>query len=120
MPAVFVQAVPPAGLSQVALQSLRLIVTPATVTYAVDVPPKNDCGVVAAKSRNADARARLKLSADEVFVTGTAAEIGAVAELDGRRIRGGAPGPITQRLQASYAAVVRGVDTRHLVWSTVV
>ena len=58
--------------------------------------------------------------ADEVFVTGTAAEIGAVAELDGRRIRGGAPGPITQRLQASYAAVVRGVDTRHLVWSTVV
>lgn len=50
--------------------------------------------------------------ADEVFLTGTAAEITPVREIDGRQIgpalRGGKPGPITARLQSDYQAMVRG------------
>ncbi len=56
--------------------------------------------------------------ADEVFFTGTAAEITPVVEVDGRRIDDGQPGPITRRLQQTYFAAVRGEDTRHSDWLT--
>jgi branched-chain amino acid aminotransferase len=50
--------------------------------------------------------------ADEVFLTGTAAEITPVSSVDDRKIgRGdgaGKPGPITQQIQKAYAALVRG------------
>lgn len=46
--------------------------------------------------------------ADEIFVTGTAAEITPVVELDGRAIGSGVPGPITREMQASYQAAVEG------------
>jgi branched-chain amino acid aminotransferase len=50
--------------------------------------------------------------ADEVFLTGTAAEITPVREIDGREIGKGAnagkPGPITTQLKDDYAAIVRG------------
>jgi branched-chain amino acid aminotransferase len=47
-------------------------------------------------------------SADEVFLTGTAAEIVPVVEIDRRRIGSGQPGPITRQLMASYSRLVRG------------
>jgi branched-chain amino acid aminotransferase len=50
--------------------------------------------------------------ADEVFLSGTAAEITPVREIDNRLIGKGAnagkPGPITTKLQKDYAALVRG------------
>jgi len=46
--------------------------------------------------------------ADEVFLTGTAAEITPVKEIDGRVIGAGRPGPIAAKLQKDYAAIVRG------------
>ena len=46
--------------------------------------------------------------ADEVFLTGTAAEITPVREIDDRTIGTGQPGPITQRLQATFFDAVRG------------
>jgi branched-chain amino acid aminotransferase len=46
--------------------------------------------------------------ADEVFLTGTATEVTAVREVDGRRIGNGERGPITSKLQDIYAKVVRG------------
>ncbi|OFZ21642.1 MAG: branched chain amino acid aminotransferase [Bdellovibrionales bacterium GWB1_55_8] len=46
--------------------------------------------------------------ADEVFLTGTAAEITPIREIDGRTIGAGKPGPITAKLQKDYAAMVRG------------
>ncbi|MBU6154849.1 MAG: branched-chain amino acid transaminase [Bdellovibrionales bacterium] len=50
--------------------------------------------------------------ADEVFLTGTAAEITPVSSVDDRKIgrgeRSGKPGPITQKIQAAYANLVRG------------
>ncbi len=50
--------------------------------------------------------------ADEVFLTGTAAEITPVSSVDDRKIgRGpdaGKPGPLTRRIQKTYADLVRG------------
>ncbi len=56
--------------------------------------------------------------ADEVFLTGTAAEVTPVREIDGRTIGAGQAGPITTRLQARYDAVVRGRDGDHPDWRT--
>lgn len=57
-------------------------------------------------------------TADEVFFTGTAAEITPIREIDGRRIGGGEPGPITRRLQDRFFAVVAGTDAAHADWLT--
>jgi branched-chain amino acid aminotransferase len=45
--------------------------------------------------------------ADELFVTGTAAEVMAITKVDGRTIGGGVAGPITKRLLAAFHALVR-------------
>jgi len=46
--------------------------------------------------------------ADEVFLTGTAAEVTPVREIDGYSIGNGGRGPITERLQAKYFDAVNG------------
>jgi branched-chain amino acid aminotransferase len=48
------------------------------------------------------------LLADEVFLSGTAAEIVPVTSINGIPIGAGIPGPITLRLQTHYADLVRG------------
>jgi branched-chain amino acid aminotransferase len=60
------------------------------------------------------------LLADEVFLTGTAAEVTPVREIDDRIIGQGSVGPITAQLQARYFDVVRGSDNSHPDWLTVV
>lgn len=47
-------------------------------------------------------------TADECFLTGTAAEVIAVVSLDGRTIGSGQPGPVTRRLLDSFRALTRG------------
>jgi branched-chain amino acid aminotransferase len=44
-------------------------------------------------------------TADEVFVTGTAAEVAPIVEIDGRKIGSGRPGPITKELMAAFRTV---------------
>jgi len=56
--------------------------------------------------------------ADEVFLTGTAAEITPVIEVDRRRIGPGTPGPVTRLLQERYFACVKGDDAAHAEWLT--
>jgi branched-chain amino acid aminotransferase len=56
--------------------------------------------------------------ADEVFLTGTAAEITPVREVDNRTIGAGTVGPITARIQARFFDVVRGSDSSHPEWLT--
>lgn len=58
--------------------------------------------------------------ADEVFVTGTAAELTPVTEIDRRRIGTGRPGPITQALQKTFFEIVGGTDSAHRHWLTAV
>lgn len=56
--------------------------------------------------------------ADEVFFTGTAAEVTPVREVDNRSIGDGSVGPVTKRLQARYFDVVKGNDGSHPEWNT--
>jgi branched-chain amino acid aminotransferase len=44
-------------------------------------------------------------SADEVFVTGTAAEVAPIVRIDGRSIGTGKPGPVTRQLMAAFKTV---------------
>ncbi len=57
-------------------------------------------------------------TADEVFLTGTAAEVTPVREIDHRRIGNGEPGPVTRRLQDHFFSVVKGDDSKHDHWLT--
>lgn len=50
-------------------------------------------------------------TADEVFVTGTAAEICPVTTIDGRPIGTGKPGPITKKLMAAYKKLTQTTGT---------
>jgi branched-chain amino acid aminotransferase len=56
--------------------------------------------------------------ADELFMTGTAAEVTPVREVDNRRIGTGKPGPITRRVQETYFRAVRGEEPRYRDWLT--
>jgi branched-chain amino acid aminotransferase len=56
--------------------------------------------------------------ADEVFFTGTAAEITPVREVDNRPIGEGTVGPMTKKIQTKFFDVVRGSDSSHNEWLT--
>lgn len=56
--------------------------------------------------------------ADEVFLTGTAAELTPVREIDGRTIGTGRPGSVTTSLQKAFFEIVRGEDKAHASWLT--
>lgn len=50
-------------------------------------------------------------TADELFVTGTAAEIAPMTNVDGRVIGDGKPGPITKKLMKAYTKLTRTTGT---------
>ena len=54
--------------------------------------------------------------ADEAFLTGTAAEVTPIREVDGRMIGEGKPGPITKKLQAKFFDIVKGKDKKYEKW----
>ncbi len=58
--------------------------------------------------------------ADEVFLTGTAAHLTPVGELDHRPIGTGLPGPVTQKLQGEYFKAIQGRQPKYLKWCTAV
>jgi branched-chain amino acid aminotransferase len=58
--------------------------------------------------------------ADEAFLTGTAAEVTPVREVDNRSIGDGGVGPITKQIQAKFFDVVRGSDDHHPEWFTAI
>jgi branched-chain amino acid aminotransferase len=56
--------------------------------------------------------------AEEIFFTGTAAEVTPVREVDNRTVGDGTVGPITKQIQARFFEVARGGDTSHPEWLT--
>jgi branched-chain amino acid aminotransferase len=58
--------------------------------------------------------------ADEMFLTGTAAELTPVREVDGRRVGHGTVGPVTAQLQAAFFDTVKGARPRYPEWLTFV
>ena len=59
-------------------------------------------------------------TADELFFTGTAAEITPIREVDGRVIGNGSRGERTRRIQAKFFEVVKGKDPSYYHWLTFV
>lgn len=57
-------------------------------------------------------------SADEVFMTGTAAEISPIVEVDRRAVGQGVVGPVSDRLRELFNAAVRGQIERYHAWCT--
>ena len=57
-------------------------------------------------------------TADEIFMTGTAAEVKSVTQIDKVKIGTGKMGSVTRAIQKSYADVVMSKDERFLQWLT--
>ena len=57
--------------------------------------------------------------ADECFLTGTAAHLTPVAEVDNRKIGDGAVGPISAKLQKLYFDIVVGRNPKYIHWCTI-
>ncbi|MFH0769469.1 MAG: branched-chain amino acid transaminase, partial [Chloroflexota bacterium] len=76
---------------------------------------KNELGIETIE-RNID-RSEL-YAAEECFLTGTAAHVTPVAEIDNRNIGNGEIGQIMGKLQEIYADVIRGNYPKYLNWCT--
>jgi branched-chain amino acid aminotransferase len=57
-------------------------------------------------------------AADECFLTGTAAHITPVAEIEKTQISKGKPGEITSKLQKLYFEIIKGNNPKYLGWCT--
>ncbi len=55
-------------------------------------------------------------TADEAFLTGTAAEVCPIREVDDRPLAAGGRGPITKEIQEAYFAAVRGESPAYAHW----
>ena len=58
--------------------------------------------------------------ADEIFLTGTAAHVTAVGQLDNRAVGSGELGPLTKRIQELYFGVATGRNQKYMEWCTAV
>lgn len=56
--------------------------------------------------------------ADEIFLTGTAAEIISVTSVDGHTIGSGKEGPVSKNIRENYAAIVAGEEKGRREWLT--
>ncbi len=56
--------------------------------------------------------------ADEVFVSGTAAECTALREIDFRTIGAGKVGPVTRQVQQAFQAAIHGRNEKYAAWLT--
>lgn len=56
--------------------------------------------------------------ADEFFLTGTAAHVTPVVEIDNYKIGSGKPGPITKKLQKLYFDAIYGRNAKYRKWCT--
>src|SRR3970040_1110329 len=57
-------------------------------------------------------------TADEALLTGTAAELTPIREVDNRKIGAGRPGPVTLDLQQAFFNVIKGQDKKYAGWLT--
>jgi branched-chain amino acid aminotransferase len=56
--------------------------------------------------------------ADEVFMTGTAAHVTPILEVDRRLVADGNPGPISKQLQSLYFDIIYGRNAKYRSWCT--
>lgn len=65
------------------------------------------------------ARSELTIS-DEIFLTGTAAEITPIIAMDGKKIGNGKPGVITKKMMNAYTDIIMNKNQDHSDWLTAV
>ncbi len=58
--------------------------------------------------------------ADEAFLTGTAAELTPIAEVEGRKVGSGSRGPVTERVQSTFMDALTGKNSQYEHWLTYV
>ncbi len=100
----------------------RLITSPATADILVGIT-RNTVMELAAKELGLEvverpiARTELYVC-DEVFFTGTGAQVAPVRSVDRRLVGDGKPGPVSRRLQHLYFDVVQGKVPKYRSWCT--
>ena len=82
-----------------------------SITQATVIELAEDLGIKVIRRRIS--REELYI-ADEVFLTGTAAEVTPVRDIDARIIGCGSRGPITEKLQSAYFDAVAGKNDKYL------
>ena len=82
-----------------------------SITQATVIELAEDMGIEVVRRRIT--REELYI-ADEVFLTGTAAEVTPVRDIDARTIGCGSRGPITEKLQSAYFDAVAGKNEKYL------
>ena len=65
------------------------------------------------------ARSELAIS-DEIFLTGTAAEITPIISMNDKKIDNGKPGVITKKMMQEYANIVMNKNSNYSHWLTAV
>lgn len=104
------------------VQDGKLITTPPTADILVGIT-RNTVMQIAAEElgipvlERAISRTELYVS-DEVFFTGTGAQVAPVRSVDRRKIGNGEPGPISKKLQDLYFQVVQGKVAKYAHWCT--
>jgi branched-chain amino acid aminotransferase len=98
----------------------RLLTPPTSDSGALDGITQDSVETIAADlgiTCDHEALIRTDLyTADEAFLTGTAAELVPIRAVDDRIVGDGRPGPITKQLQEIYFATVRGQVDRYKDW----
>ncbi|GMV95410.1 MAG: putative branched-chain-amino-acid aminotransferase [Candidatus Hydrogenedentota bacterium] len=104
------------------VQDGKLITTPPTADILVGIT-RNTVMEIAAEElgipviERAISRTELYVS-DEVFFTGTGAQVAPVRSVDRRKIGNGEPGPISKKLQDLYFQIVLGKVAKYAHWCT--
>ena len=88
-----------------------------SITQATIIDLARDAGIEVVRRRVT--REEL-YCADEVFLTGTAAEVTPVRDIDARKIGCGARGPMTEKLQSAYFDAVAGKNEKYTKYLTYV
>jgi len=100
------------------------LITPTLSASALDGITQNSI-ITLAKDMNLEVKVR-KVSkkelkfADEIFLSGTAAEITPIIKLDKKKIGDGKVGKITKSLMTSYADIVMNKNKKYSQWLTAV
>ncbi len=101
----------------------RLATPPASSSALMGITRASVLEFAAGMGIGASERAvsrRQLLAADEVFLTGTAAEITPVTAVDGRTVGSGRAGPVTRRIMRRYERIATGGDPAYTHWLTAV
>jgi len=88
-----------AALAGITQDSVRVIATDLGYDYSTEALIRTDL-----------------YTADEAFLTGTAAEVVPIREVDDRPVGNGRPGPVTKQIQDTYFGAVRGEVDRYKDW----